>query len=580
MSCLTKIAGEVLLNEALKMITGAGASGTLTADFLSVTEICAPDGSPKYAERPVMEWLAKVIEGLGGGANKDTPLFELCHLVHAVNCFIDKADTADERLTFFLGVEKASPSLYRDWFLSENALSGTEGKHITANEKGLNLEYPDGTFSIRYGRIPFLAALHEFLCSMDQFSFYEQFNELFDTLSAANNQKCDVTFRKIQDASNSLSSSLRRYRRSNMPQAQHDEKFDKLFNFLKERNIKAAAEVAAKQGKEQNKMEAERQSPQRLDVNTVDDATILDFWLTHSYLEEFRVYRAVFDNFVTLIKSLQTAEVGRNIDHASVIGTDREKHEVAPDDEAAPFADYGEWQSPLEVFDKEPAVRVKFFKQKSERQPIELLMKYGPYAMRLPLAFLRLETFGQIQAGISNDLRLKRSQGDLRDRMTCRDAETYLEIQAQLKKIKEHVRQLQLAALYDLRKNKHQRIQQDGNVVSLFDDPLQSEFDAARGRNFSNEIDEEDLEETFGDAKRAFQSFTRAGFTEEQLEDEGHLEAFRIGAGALIEVGAQLLNFLSSISRVVRHDSLLEEKFKKDQEIFSNQFHTIYGVSP
>ena len=92
------------------------------------------------------------------------------------------------------------------------------------------------------------------------------------------------------------------------------------------------------------------------------------------------------------------------------------------------------------------------------------------------------------------------------------------------------------------------------------------------------EIDEEDLEETFGDAKRAFQSFTRAGFTEEELEDEGHLEAFRIGAGALIEVGAQLQNFLSSISRVVRHDSLLEEKFKKDQEIFSNQFHTIYGV--
>ena len=580
MPCLTKIAGEVLLTEALKMITGAGASGTLTADFLSVAECCAPDGSPKYAKKPVMDWLAKVIVGLGGGANKDTPLFELCHLVHAVNCFIDKADTADERLTFFLGVEKASPSVYRDWFLSENALSGKEGKHITANEKGLNLEYPDGTFSIRYGRIPFLAALHEFLCSMDQFSFYEQFNELFDTLSASDNQKCDVTFRKIQDASNSLSSSLRRYRRSNMPQAQHDEKFDKLFNFLKERNIKAVAEVAAKQGKKENKMEAERQSPQRLDVNTVDDGTILDFWLTHSFLEEFRVYRAVFDNFVTLIKSLETAEVGRNIDHASVIGTDREKHEVDPGDEAASFADYGEWQSPLEVFDEEPVVRVKFFKQKSERQPIELLMKYGPYARRLPLAFLRLETFGQIQAGISNDLRVKRSQGDLRDRMTCRDAETYLEIQAQLKKIREHVRQLQLAALYALQKNKHQHIQQEGNVVSLFDDPIQSEFDAARGRNFSNEINEEELEETFGDAQRAFGSFTRAGFTEEQLEDEVHLEAFRIGAGALIEVGAQLQNFLSSISRVVRHDSLLEEKFKKDQEIFSNQFHSIYGVSP
>ena len=208
--------------------------------------------------------------------------------------------------------------------------------------------------------------------------------------------------------------------------------------------MKAASEVAAKQGNKRDEIEAERQSPQPLDVISVDDKIILGFWLTHSFLEEFRVYRAVFDNFVTLIKSLETAEVGRNIDHASVIGTDREKHEVEPDDEAASFADYGDWQSPLAVFDEEPAARVKFFKQKSERQPIELLMTYGPYAKRLPLAFLRLETFGQIQAGISNDLRLKRSQGDLRDRMTCRDAATYLEIQAQLKKIKEHIRQLQL----------------------------------------------------------------------------------------------------------------------------------------
>ena len=66
MSCLTKRAGEVLLNEALKMITETGASGTLKADFRSVAESCAPDGSPKYAKRPVMEWLAKVIVGSGG----------------------------------------------------------------------------------------------------------------------------------------------------------------------------------------------------------------------------------------------------------------------------------------------------------------------------------------------------------------------------------------------------------------------------------------------------------------------------------------------------------------------------------
>ena len=38
MSCLTKRAGEVLLNEALKMITETGASGTLKADFRSVAE--------------------------------------------------------------------------------------------------------------------------------------------------------------------------------------------------------------------------------------------------------------------------------------------------------------------------------------------------------------------------------------------------------------------------------------------------------------------------------------------------------------------------------------------------------------
>ena len=83
----------------------AGADGVLLADFRAIAD------SDRYPEVPVLQWLVKVIVGRGLGPNKDSPLFELCHLVAAIDAFGGGADT---RWTFFLGIDPPLPRRIRD----------------------------------------------------------------------------------------------------------------------------------------------------------------------------------------------------------------------------------------------------------------------------------------------------------------------------------------------------------------------------------------------------------------------------------------------------------------------------------
>ena len=116
------------------------------------------------------------------------------------------------------------------------------------------------------------------------------------------------------------------------------------------------------------------------------------------------------------------------------------------------------WESPLHIFDEKPTSEVKFFKQKNERAPIEQLMKYGPYANSLPIAFLRTETFGAVQSGITNDLQIKRGAQSIKNRITCNDASSYDEIMEVFEDIFEHVKKLELASL---------RHQKEWNIIQI-----------------------------------------------------------------------------------------------------------------
>ena len=77
-------------------------------------------------------------------------------------------------------------------------------------------------------------------------------------------------------------------------------------------------------------------------------------------------------------------------------------------------------------------------------------MAYGPHAVSLPLAFLRLESFGPVQSAITTDLQVKRGAQSVRRRIACEDSESYVAKQAGFQTALAHVRNLQKAILYAL----------------------------------------------------------------------------------------------------------------------------------
>ena len=547
------------MDEGLTTIARAGASGSLRADFQAVGEACTTSGGTKYAPAPVMAWLAKVVVGLGGKAHKDMPLFELCHLVRAINGLDDGSSAAERRMQFFFGPEPGMPAAYRDKVVELSAMSNGDHEGIQVSEIGLDIDYPDGKFSVRFARMPFLSALFEFLSGMDEFSFYDEFNRQLDELAEFQGTKDTITFRQVQDTSNKISSALFQYRRKNLPRAQHDEKFGQVFTFLRNRGSEEQFEV--------------------------DDTTILQFWQTHSVSDDFRLYRTVFDVFVTFMKSLEIARAAEDIEHAAVIGTDRENFEIElTDDEAQDYSIYGDWESPLNLLDEEPASRIKFLKNKNERKPLEQLMMYGPYARRLPLAFLRLESFGPVQAGITSDLQFKRGSKSVQNRLECLDAEPYAQKIEKFQELLAHAGQLQKATFYALQQGQvtpanDQSAESDSNIIDLFNDPNQSAFDVARSSDLAAELSTEASVEITVDAERAFRSMMRKGFDEEFLSDDENLQGFRIAAGALIEVSAQMEMFLGSVPRMNDGDTGIDGLFSDDRVIFSEQFHAIYGDS-
>ena len=166
-------------------------------------------------------------------------------------------------------------------------------------------------------------------------------------------------------------------------------------------------------------------------------------------------------------------------------------------------------------------------------------MRYGPEAVRLARAFMRLEVFAPIQAGITNDLQIGRGTASVQARINCNDAEPYPGRYAEFDRLSEHVQTLQLATLHAVSSGKLP----DG--VS-------------------------------GAAKRAFEGMRRQGFDESKLDD-GAREAFETAANALVRVDGQLKAMRATLSRMDSSDMPLAELFKQDVNDFSGQFSTIYG---
>src|SRR5215469_10241225 len=98
------------LGDPSRTLVRAGAESSMLEDFRALADATAPGGTPRYREHRVLETLARFLVRGSAGANRDAALYELCHLVNAVDaCGV----AADRRNAFFLAPEAASPARFR-----------------------------------------------------------------------------------------------------------------------------------------------------------------------------------------------------------------------------------------------------------------------------------------------------------------------------------------------------------------------------------------------------------------------------------------------------------------------------------
>ena len=475
-------------------------------DVISTLQTLAD--SHRYQNPIILTRLARVIAGASGGGNKDAPLFELCHLINA-------ADAAgfhgqDGLLTFFMATETITPGHFKRTFSECSEHEQWRRGGFSADSTHVLIDYNDATFNIHYGRMPLLAAIYEFLSAMESWAFFSEFNDILTEMLAGS-----VAIEQIKAASNRVASRFRKYRHTHISWSKHEERFDKLSTFLNEHSVNGQW--------------------------TISDPNIFTFWLLHSTGQEFRGYKTVFDAFVVLLSVIQKGQVSSSVQSAHILGSDKDQGEIDPSNMEISEEPIVEWENPLPFFDQGELKNIKFLKGTSERQPIENLMKYGPYARRLPQAFLRLECFSPIQSAITNDLQMKRGTERINERLSCDDAISYNNKIQVYKDIAGHLRSLQLAVWH---------------VISGSERP-----------NNHDEVLQHD-------AKIAFESLRRKGFETPNVDEDRRSE-FSLAGEEIVKMADQIKRFKDTVEAL---DLISSEVFASDKEKFSGQLHKIYGA--
>ena len=83
-------------------------------------------------------------------------------------------------------------------FLRTNTIRKDESR-VTTLPDSVKIEYDDGNFNIKFGRMPFLVSLFDFLASMEGCAFYQDLEKIIEELTARGNCR---TLRLVKNATN------------------------------------------------------------------------------------------------------------------------------------------------------------------------------------------------------------------------------------------------------------------------------------------------------------------------------------------------------------------------------------------
>ncbi len=529
-------------------LLGSGVDGQLLADFRALAEATSADGEAKYSPL-VLQRLALFIVARSSGRNRDAPLFELCHLINITDAA--GADIA-ARWHFFLGGDRVTAAGCRRGLEDLLANVGWRRHGFQETEDGIAISYGEEEFLVTFGRMPFLLAVYEFLATMDEFAYHGALNDTLSAMleAAAQNNRMRV----IQDGANGLAATMRRYRGLHLDMAMHDEAFMAILNYLQERG-----------------------EGRRLDFV---DEDILHFWCRHN-VGEFRTYRRAYQRFADFTAALAASQSQRAAEAAAPLGLDWEAGEVEPEDMSQAgdgLGDLATWSDPLPLLDSGPAAAIKFFTTAGEREPLAPLTEFGPFAQRLPLAFLRYVAFGAVQAAITTALQFHPGESVSDELLICATAESYSTRRDLYEKLQQRLDRLEKATYHALRQASASRDVEGDNVTVLAPPDAHAIFEAARrDMDHGDGPSDDQLMALEAEAARAFKQITRRGFEAEALLDEAHQEGFRIGAGVLYTVGKVLDGYLLRLAGL-EGEGGLESLFAADTAVFAAQFRKLYGV--
>ncbi len=538
-----------------QQLLGSGADGQFLADFRALAEATSATGEAKYSAR-ALQGLALFLVGQGGGGHRDTPLFELCHLVNIVagaGSDMDGGDLSD-RWQFFLGQEHVTAAGCRQLLQTLQARSSWRRDGFAWAENGALASYGDDTFTVTFGRMPFLLALFEFLASMDAFVFHQELNDILDEMVAKGD-----SLRAIQDGANRLASAMRQYRGAHLEQGMHDDAFMAILNYLRQDADTGAG------GRSLN----------------FDDDDILEFWRRHND-GDFRTYRKAFTRFADFTAAMATTRARREGEGAALLGGARDLGEEEPDDlhhSSTGLDDLAVWTDPLTLLDSGPASEIKFFTQAGERDPLAPLALFGPFARRLPLAFLRYLAFGTVQAAITTALQFHPNRGVETRLLRCDAAESYAARRELYKKLQQHLHRLHKAAFHALTQAGQQAAMDNTAGVAVLK-PMTPErlFETARREvEQAPEPSAEQIAALQEEAAAVFRKLSRRGFEAEALDDEDRQEGFRVGAGVLSALGEVLDGYLGGLGRLDQ-DAGLDALFTADRSVFAAEFGKLYGA--
>ena len=502
-----------------------GADEVLRNVFWDLGQIGDKDG-PKYSEAVLRRLAAKILDGRA----HELLAFRLCHLVRCASFAAEDRGPASW-LEFFCSPDAGRAGWTAGWLRARlPAAEDTGGLRVaaTADHAALRYDGRGSPITIFYGAMPLLAAFMEFLLNTLQ---YQTLRDILSPLS-----KPSLGWRDLQDTANALSRATYAWLQEHRRPVQESRDFEAIARFL-----------------------ISRGDPGDFSADDIDDAAVLAFWRAVSAEPEsaFRTYRKTLRAFLRFAEAMRDDVLLQGIDSPGSLDAEGERGTMEIADPSSPGLGAMRAAAPTtsmwEAGDQEGAsplerisgAEIKFLLA-SEARRLALVDAHALLLPRLVHSLLRDVCFGQVQARISQSLRMNRPAA--RTLITGTPGIRYDDEADAFENLLAHLEQLIDAA-----------------ACVLFGGCGNSDRDNVRSPDF----------ETLARGRRALKNLRRQGFDELRAGTPEALETLRRTVPAIVE----LRDRLAPLCARLRAEAPWAVRQEEDEPVFREQFARIYGVA-